>query len=150
MDFKKLLNFAIIFICWMYYTVRIIQNIMHRIKYNRMENSINGSRYKLILRQRGGCARGYARVPPTPHSSPPPPPPLLHRVAAKQHCTNFTKHKILTKLFWISRNFTKFQVNFVKYKIKYIVKILLLLLLHSNASLRWSRYMHRSFPLCHL
>ena len=82
----------------MYYTVRIIQNIMHRIKYNRMENSINGSRYRHILRQRGGCARGYAGVPPRP-----PPPP---------------------------------QVNFVKYKIKYIVKILLLLLLHSNASLR--------------
>ena len=55
------------------------------------------------------CAQGGMRFPPHSPLPPLPPPPLLHRVAAKQHCTNFAKHKILTKLFWISRNFAKLQ-----------------------------------------
>ena len=37
------------------------------------------------------------------------PPLLLHRVAAKQHCANFTKHKILTKLFQIRKIRGKFR-----------------------------------------
>ena len=94
---------------------------LHRIKDDRMENVINGSWYMHNLRQRGGCARRYAPAPlPTP---PPPPPPLLHRVVAKQHCTNFAKHKILAKLFWISRNFVKFHEKFVKHEIKYFANI---------------------------
>ena len=44
-----------------------------------------------------GAQGGMRGSPPLPTPPPPPPPPLLHRVAAKQHCTNFTKHKILTK-----------------------------------------------------
>ena len=40
----------------------------------------------------GGTRRAHSPLPP-----PPPPPLLLHRVAAKQHCANFAKHKILTK-----------------------------------------------------
>ena len=67
-------------------------------------------------------AQGGMRRPP--HSPlPPPSPPLLHRVAAKQHCTNFAKHKILMKLFRISQNFAKFQENFANNEIKYLAKI---------------------------
>ena len=33
------------------------------------------------------------------------------RVAAKQHFKNFSKHEIVTKLVWISRNFAKFREN---------------------------------------
>ena len=37
------------------------------------------------------------------------PPLLLHRVAAKQHCANFAKHEILTKLFEIPEIRGKFR-----------------------------------------
>ena len=57
---------------------------------------------------------------PLPSSSSPPP---LHRVAAKHHCTNVAKHKILTKLFWISWYFVKFLENFLKHEIKYFAKL---------------------------
>ena len=51
-----------------------------------------------------------------------PPPLLLHRVV-KQHCTNFAKHKILTKFVWISWNLIKFEENFAKHEINYFAKI---------------------------
>ena len=56
--------------------------------------------------------------------SPPSPPPLLHRVAVKQHRTNFAKHEIWTKLFWISQNFAKFKENLAKHDFKYFAKSL--------------------------
>ena len=40
------------------------------LKDDRMENSINGSRYRHILRYCGGCARRYGPGPPSPHSPP--------------------------------------------------------------------------------
>ena len=43
--------------------------------------------------KQGGTCR-----PPLPYP-PPFPPPLLQRVAGKQHCKKFAKHKILIKLF---------------------------------------------------
>ena len=49
------------------------------------------NREQSALEAEGGPGR-YRPASPTP---------LLHRVAAKQHCQNFAKHKILTKLFWI-------------------------------------------------
>ena len=48
------------------------------LKVDRMENSINGSRYRHILHYCGGCARPYG---PGPLSSPQPPPtPHLHNL----------------------------------------------------------------------
>ena len=48
------------------------------------------------------------------------------RVVAKQHLKNFVKHEILTKLFWISRNFDEnkivdFREIFVKI-LKYFLR----------------------------
>ena len=71
-----------------------------------MENSIKGRRIGDNLHLRGGCARAVPAAPPLT--------PLLHRVAAKQHCQNFAKHKIVIKFFL---NFTKSEENFMKHEI---------------------------------
>ena len=88
-------------ISW-WHTVSCGQNMIiacdHRIKDDRMENSIMWSRLGTIWVSREGALGRYGPVPP------PPPPPLLHRVAAKQHCKNFAIHKIWQIYF----NFTKF------------------------------------------
>ena len=42
---------------------------------------------------------------------------------AKHEIKNFAKHKILTKLFWILQNFTKFKKNMAKHEIKNLSKI---------------------------
>ena len=62
----------------------------------------NGKQYKgktnswqsaLARRVRQGCTGPCPSLTPLPN-----------RVAVKQDCQNFAKHKILTKLFWILRN----------------------------------------------
>ena len=65
----------------MKYTL-IYNSVFHRIKDDRMENSINGSRYMHNLLWRGGWARRYTLAPPTPHSPPSPTPLscLLHKL----------------------------------------------------------------------
>ena len=56
--------------------------------------------------------------------------PLLNRVDVKQHCQNFAKHKIFTKLFWILQNWRKISRNWRKisrtHKIKNFAATLLL------------------------
>ena len=83
----------------------------HKIKDDRMENSVNGRRIQNNLRYHGGCARAALARPFPPHCTP-----------TQGGCEMF--------VFVISRNFrkfflfyfAKFKENFVKHEIKNFAK----------------------------